>query len=189
MPVTTSPAPPATTDPPSSPPTLEETTAPPGTDEPEASTSSGDPLFPELGSADLDVQTYDVRLAYDPDERLLEGTVAISTLVGRPLEELALDATNVSVDAVTVDGAAATFERTDTELIIHPAAAVGPDAPVALVVTYHDDEHASAVGVRPRRRLVPDRLPGRSRSTSPTGRARGCRATTTRRTRRRGASR
>jgi aminopeptidase N len=142
VPATASTAPPATTDPPSSPPP--DATGPPTAAEREASTSSGDPLFPELGSADLDVQAYDVRLAYDPDEQLLDGTVAISALVEHRLEELALDATDVSVEDVTVDGRPATFEHTDTELLIRPAAPVGPGAPVAVVVTYHDDEHASA---------------------------------------------
>ncbi len=142
VPVTASTAPPATSEPPSTPPASEDPTS--TVDETEASTSSGDPLFPELGSADLDVEAYDVRLAYDPDERLLEGTVTISLLVDHELDELALDATDVSIDAVTVDGRPATFEKTDTELFIHPAAAVGPADPVELVVTYHDDEHASA---------------------------------------------
>ena len=43
------------------------------------STSSGDSLFPELGTADLDVQSYDVRLSYDPETEELAGTVDITT--------------------------------------------------------------------------------------------------------------
>ena len=75
------------------------------------STSAGDSLYPELGSADLDVQSYDVRLSYDPQRRSLEGTVTINTAVRRSVDELVLDADELDVDSVTVDGSPATSPR------------------------------------------------------------------------------
>ncbi len=107
----------------------------------EPSTGVGDRLFPELGSADLDVQSYDLRLAYDVPTHRIDATVTITTMLDRPLDVIALDAEELVVEGVTVDGAAATFEQTASELLIHAAATAPPGRPVILVVTYHDDRH------------------------------------------------
>ena len=84
--------PPATAPPEAeSPDTEPPATDPPGTEPPasslpagKASDSAGDSLFPNLGSTDLDVQSYDVQLEYDPESRRLNGTVTISTAVTPP---------------------------------------------------------------------------------------------------------
>ncbi|HEU4840868.1 MAG TPA: M1 family metallopeptidase, partial [Ilumatobacteraceae bacterium] len=120
-------------------------TLPPG-DPAVPSTSSGDSLFPELGSADLDVQSYDVRLGYDVATETIDGAVTVTTLVRRPLDAIALDAAELVVDAVRVDGAPATFEQVGTELIVHPATTVTPAAPVVIDVEYRDGEHESDLG-------------------------------------------
>ena len=101
----------------------------------------GDRLFPDLGSADLDVQSYDVRLRYDVPTRRIDATVTITTLLDRPLDVIALDAEALVVEAVTVDGAAATFEQTPTELLVHAPATAPADRPVVVAVTFHDDQH------------------------------------------------
>ena len=146
----TSTDPPDTTAPPEAPDTTElpETTqAPATTVDPDApSTSSGDSLLPELGSADLDVQTYDVRLSYDPETEELAGTVDITAAVVREVAEIALDATDLTVEAVAVDGEPATFDHVSPELVVRPATPVGPGTPVVVSVTYRDDRHASSVG-------------------------------------------
>ena len=121
------------------------------------STSSGDSLFPELGSADLDVQSYDVRLGYDLATETIDGAVTVTTLVRRPLDAIALDAAELVVDAVRVDGAPATFEQAGTELIVHPATTVTPAAPVVIDVEYHDERARVGPRLRPRQRLVPRR--------------------------------
>ena len=54
--------------------------------------------------------------------------MTITTLLARPLDVIALDAEVLVVEAVTVDGAAATFEQTPTELLVH---ARPPHRPVA----------------------------------------------------------
>jgi aminopeptidase N len=130
-------APPATTDGPGA--SAPSTTAIGDPEDP--STSVGDRLFPDLGSADLDVQSYDLRLRYDAPTHRIDATVTITTLLHRPLDVIALDAEELVVEAVTVDGAAATFERTPTELLVHPAATAPVDRPVVVAVTYHDDRH------------------------------------------------
>ena len=75
-----------------------------------------------------------------------------------PLDEIALDAAELAVEAVTVDGAPATFEHDRRRAARPPGdAASAPGAPVV------DRRHVPrrratpvGVGVRPRRRLVPD---------------------------------
>jgi aminopeptidase N len=101
----------------------------------------GDRLYPDLGSADLDVQSYDVALRYDAPTARIDGTVTIATTVRRPLDVIALDARQLTVDAVTVDGATARFQQTASELLVDALATVRPGPPVAIGVTYHDDQH------------------------------------------------
>jgi aminopeptidase N len=141
---------PPATDPPATDPTETgpPTTEPPATTslpEGESSDTAGDSLLPELGSADLDVQAYDVRLAYDPETRQLDGTVTISTAVARAVDELILDAGDLTVETVSLDGAAAEFEHGDGELVVDAGDGVGPAAanePVEVAVTYRDEAGA-----------------------------------------------
>lgn len=138
---------PATTD--DAGPTPPPTTAAPTTtagDPAPPSTSSGDDLFPALGSADLDVQTYDVRLGYDVPTAVIDGAVTVTALVDRPLDVIALDASQLVVESVTVDGVAATFEHTDPELLVRPATPVAPGVPVVIDIQYRDDQHESDFG-------------------------------------------
>jgi aminopeptidase N len=141
------PTPPATTESPV--PTASPDTEPPTTSSTlpsgEASDGVGDSLFPDLGSADLDVQSYDVRLAYDPQSRALDGTVTIATAVNRAVDELVLDADELEVDAVTVEGSPVEFEQTAGDLVIDPGERLGPVAPsdpLELAVTYRDEAGA-----------------------------------------------
>ena len=125
------------------------TTPPPTTaagDPSQPSTSSGDELFSELGSADLDVQSYDVRLGYDVATQVIDGAVTLTATVERPLDVIALDASQLDVEAVTVDGAAASFEHIDPELLVRPAAPVAPGAAVVIDIQYRDDRHETSLG-------------------------------------------
>ena len=150
----------------------------------------GDDLFPDLGTDDLDVESYDVRLAYDPGTQTLDGAVTLQAVVVGSPEQIVLDAVEIDVQSVTVDGAAADFELAGGEVVITPATAVPAGATVAIDVQYSDQAQpagpfagleelgvfATADGlVRPQ--------PARRRADT------GCRATTTRRTRPRGGSR
>ena len=171
--VTPAPAPPPTTDPPppteAAPPetsapertepepteptepsvtATEETDAPPptdtGTTDPTGGLESiGDSLFPDLGTDDLDVQSYDVRLDYDPATRVIDGAVSLRTVVLGAPERLVLDAVDVGVEEVTVDGVAAEFELADGELVITPAAPAPAGTPVTIDVGYTDEAQRS----------------------------------------------
>ena len=92
--------------------------------------------------------------------RLLDGTVTIST-AGRPRRSTSSPSTppTSTVEAVTVDGAPGEFEQTTTRAVSIRPAATGRRRPTP-VVHRRDLPRRRArlgVGVRPRRRLVPDR--------------------------------
>jgi aminopeptidase N len=93
----------------------------------EPSLSSGDVLLPELGSSDLDVDSYDVRLEVSGDASDVTGTATIIVNVNPEVSTLALDANGLDIAAVSVDGDAAPFRHEDPELLINlPAEGVGP---------------------------------------------------------------
>lgn len=88
--------------------------------EPSRSTSVGDPRFPELGSADLDVRSYELIADYDPVDRTLDGSVRIELVLAMPTDRIALDSDGPDVEAVSIDDSPASFdtELADGELLI-----------------------------------------------------------------------
>jgi aminopeptidase N len=142
--------PPATEPPATEPPATEPSTTDSVPVPEEASDEgAGDSLYPELGSADLDVQTYDVRLSYDPSTREIEGSVTITAAINGIVDELVLDADELEVESVRVDGTAAEFEQAEGNLLIDPRAPIGPapasDA-VKITVSYRDEASAGGGG-------------------------------------------
>ena len=129
--ITVAPAPAQTTVAPG--PSVPLPTAPPDSEE-----SIADSLFPELGTDDLDVQTYDVRIRYDPATRIIEADVMITVLVFGPRDRIVFDAEGMFVDAVIVDGVAAEFALVDEELTITPAVPVMSAQPVSIGISYTD---------------------------------------------------
>lgn len=82
------------------------------------STSAGDRRYPRLGSADIDVEHYDVSLTYDPDRVALDGVVEATGRLVNPTDQIALDAAGPDVSAVMVGGHPAEFEQVGDELIV-----------------------------------------------------------------------
>ena len=82
------------------------------------SLSIGDALFPALGSADVDVSSYDLRLVVPDDEGPITGTMVIEAAVRGDAPILPLDAIGLEVEAVSVDGRAATFDVAEPKLLI-----------------------------------------------------------------------
>lgn len=137
--------PPGATSPPTTAPPSTLAAQPPG-DPAAPSTSSGDTLFPELGSADLDVAAYDVRLAYDVERERIDATVTLTLTTRRPVDVLALDAGELTVETVTVDETPAEFEHVGVELLVRPGRRIEPGTLVAVAITYHDDRHQEDLG-------------------------------------------
>ncbi|MDJ0767486.1 MAG: M1 family aminopeptidase [Ilumatobacter sp.] len=115
--------PPATSAPTTSPPTTGATatsppTSPPVTEPLSRSTSVDDTRIPGLGSADIDVEHYDVVISYDPDSLTLTGEVGVDLVVARATDRIALDANGLVVADVAVGGRTAAFDHVDDELIV-----------------------------------------------------------------------
>ncbi|MEM1334836.1 MAG: hypothetical protein AAGG08_15410, partial [Actinomycetota bacterium] len=110
----------------------------------------GDPLFPELGSPDLDVVSYRVRLdATDPAGEL-SGSVTIDARVDPALGAVAIDSDGPLVDSVEVDGDVVTFETVDGELVVDTTPEHVADGTVSVTVDYRvtpDPDRISAVGL------------------------------------------
>src|SRR5215204_4660649 len=81
----------------------------------------GDPFFPLGGNGGYDVDRYDLRLAYDPATRVLDGRARITATATGRLERFDLDLRGFAVSRVTVDGRAAAFARDGQELVVTPA--------------------------------------------------------------------
>ena len=78
----------------------------------------GDSLFPDLGNPGLDVQHYDVALAYDPAADTISGTVVLDVALTSDRSEITLDSLGPVVSQVTVDGVDAAVEPDGPELRI-----------------------------------------------------------------------
>ena len=113
----------------------------------EPSTGLGDRLFPELGSADVDVITYDLRLTVPDAAGPVDATISIAADVDSDVDVLALDATGLDISAVRVDGDATTFEVADPELLVDLPA--GRAASVIAEIDYRfvPAERRSVVGL------------------------------------------
>jgi len=83
--------------------------------------SPPDPYLPTLGSRGIDVQDYDLSVAYEPGSGTLRGDATLTIRATRRLASFQLDLTGMKVHQVTVDGARARASRAEGELIIRPA--------------------------------------------------------------------
>ncbi len=117
---------PPTTGPPATVPRTTGPTTEPGQATSGPATGLGDPLFPELGAPDVDVLSYDVALDIDPRTSSIEGAVTVEANVAPDVGQLALDARDLDISGVTVDGADAPFDIRPGELLIELPPDRGP---------------------------------------------------------------
>ena len=130
----------------SSPAAAASTPPPAGDPEPDGGTSGtvgnsgiGDPYYPLAGNGGYQVDSYNINLSYDPDSNALQSTAQIKGAVTGPdgLSQFNLDLQpTMTVSAVTVNGAPATFEHDDAELVITPATLLPAQSDLAVEVTY-----------------------------------------------------
>jgi aminopeptidase N len=104
----------------------------------ESESSAGDPLTPGDGNGGYDVQHYDLALAIDPANtaRELDGKTTITAKATKDLSRFDLDLTGLSVASVTVDGAAAQYQRQGSELIVTPVQGLTSGKTFTTVVAY-----------------------------------------------------
>ena len=96
----------------------------------------GDSLFPLAGNGGIDVQDYDLRLAYDPGSRKLDGTATLRVVATQNLSRFDLDLRELTLGVVTVDGAPARTARSGQELQITPQREIRKGAAFTVVVPY-----------------------------------------------------
>jgi aminopeptidase N len=96
----------------------------------------GDELYPALGNGGYDVGHYDLALAPGAGGALT-ATATIDATAAVALTSFDLDLVGLTVDAVTVADAPATWTRTSDELVVQPATPVAAGVPFRTVVRYH----------------------------------------------------
>lgn len=97
----------------------------------------GDSYFPLMGNGGYDVQHYTLDLAVDMEDNLVSGTATIDLTPTEDLESFNLDFIGFEIEAITLDGTAADFERDGQELTILPAEApLNAGEPVTVAITY-----------------------------------------------------
>ncbi|OLE24992.1 MAG: hypothetical protein AUG49_12045 [Catenulispora sp. 13_1_20CM_3_70_7] len=102
------------------------------------STVVADDVYPQYGDAATDVLHYGLDLKWDPDAKQLTGTAALTIRAARATDRFVLDlAANMSTDAVKVDGAAATPQRSGEHLTVPLGKQLPADVIVTVVIAYH----------------------------------------------------
>ncbi len=97
----------------------------------------GDPYFPDFGNNGYDVQHYTIALNVNMEEQTLNGTAMIESLATQDLSVFHLDFLGMSIKQITVNNAAATFERDGRELIITPETPLLENQPFTVHVVYN----------------------------------------------------
>jgi aminopeptidase N len=101
------------------------------------STGVGDPFFPLQGNGGYDASSYDLDLAYQPGSQRLRATATIAAVATQDLSQFDLDYRGPTIDALSVDGAPAAFERRGQELVVTPAAGITAATGFTVEVRYH----------------------------------------------------
>jgi aminopeptidase N len=96
----------------------------------------GDPYFPTYGNGGYDVAGYDLALRYDPASGRLGGTATITATATEDLKRFDLDLAHLSVQTVTVNGAAASSAISKDELVITPKDGIVHGSAMTVVVAY-----------------------------------------------------
>lgn len=120
----------------SSPPSTTSTSTTGPIDPADAAAGVGDPYYPDLGGAGIDVQHYDLALDVSGDGRRIDATATIELVATDDLASFAFDLLGLEVGDVTVDGEAATVERSGRDLRIRPATPITEGSTVTVVVPY-----------------------------------------------------
>jgi len=105
----------------------------------------GDELFPDLGNPGIDVDHYDIDVAYDHDTNEIEATATLTITATADLEQFTLDAVGLDVSAVTIDDHDVTFDNDDPELRITPDETVHRGDSIDVAVTYGAEANTGTI--------------------------------------------
>ncbi len=101
-----------------------------------AQSGVGDPVYPSLGSAALDVQHYDIALSWFPGDGSIDARTTVTAHAKSALTSVELDLSGLSVTQVLVNGVAATYTRSGNKLLVTPQAAVPAGTTFTTQVAY-----------------------------------------------------
>ncbi len=107
----------------------------------------GDALFPDLGSDDVDVESYDLHLTVPAAPGPVDATMIIDAEVASDIDVLALDAVGLDIEAITVDGEMTTFTQADPELLIDLSSERGESVTVEIEYRFEPVDRRSVVGL------------------------------------------
>lgn len=96
-----------------------------------------DPAFPGLGCADYSVESYQIKLRFDPATGVLNGDAVMVAKVVNPISEIPIDLSGLEVDSVTVGGKKAAFHQTTDKLLVDTSAARSAAGSFELETIYH----------------------------------------------------
>ena len=96
----------------------------------------GDVLFADLGNPGVDVTHYDVEIEFDAATGVLDGTVRLSITATDNLADFSLDAVQLKVDSIVVDGQPAQSEVAEPELVITPAVPIAKGDSFEVTIVY-----------------------------------------------------
>lgn len=99
----------------------------------------GDPYFPQMGNGGYDVQHYDIALRTSVEEGAIAGSATIDAIATQDLSRFNLDFNNLQIDAITVNGAPATFTREGRELSITPGTGIATGQAFKVEVRYQGE--------------------------------------------------
>jgi aminopeptidase N len=117
-------------------PTQPDASAPATTTVPTDPDGVGDLLYPSLGNPGVDVTDYDITLGYDPVGDSIAASATLTILATEPRPQFTLDAVDLAVDSVVVDGTPAGFTVEPEELRIDPATPLEAGRSFTVTVEY-----------------------------------------------------
>ncbi|CAN5416128.1 M1 family metallopeptidase [soil metagenome] len=97
----------------------------------------GDELLPTRGNGGYDVATYDVSIAWEPVGGVITASETVVATSTQALSAFNIDLHGLTVTAVTVDNATATFSRAGDELTITPASSISSGSEFTTVIDYN----------------------------------------------------
>ena len=112
-----------------------------------------DPYVGDFGNGGYDVAAYVLDLDWDPDAEHLTGTTRIDATATQALSTFNLELTGFDVDAISIDGADAEFNREGVEIEIRPSLPLSEGDQFVTIVQYSgtpvDNEFVSGDVGRP----------------------------------------
>jgi len=96
-----------------------------------------DPAFPGLGCPDYNVESYSIKLRFDPGENNLHADVTMKAKDVHPISEIPIDFVGFDIDSVTVNGNPAKFQRNGQKLLVSTSAARSAGSSFTVETVYH----------------------------------------------------